>query len=268
MNLINKLRLKLFFTILLGLLTFTQVSARCRGAGLSVFPKNGVIKPNSLFIISGYATSQNVITSLNKDLPIYLEGDGHMVKLKIVVLEKGRFSTTQAILQPSEDLIDGQTYSLRIDGLDEYQKRILYEYYLKTYGVEKISWTVEGTADTLAPLDLAAPKFIDKSASYFGCGSAAYANFKITAQDQSSLLVETELVEIASGKSHAFHLHLGADGIVSVGHGMCGGVFDFTVTGVYKVRFRLMDICGNKNDSWSAWTEFKSPFEEVGERPY
>ncbi len=270
MNVISTLRMKLFLTLLLGLLVFGQASARCGDPGLSVFPKNGVIKPNSWILISSGGSGRDVVNSLNQDFPVYLlQGNGDTLALKVIQIETGQHdSPIQAMLKPVENLIVGQSYSLQIDGLDKYQEKILFKSYTSIDKAAKISWTVRGEPDSLKPLSLAEPTFIDKSAFYWSCGSSAWANFKISAQDQSSLLVETELLEVATGKSHTFHLGLGADGIVGVGHSMCGGVFDFTVTGLYKVRFRLMDICGNKNASWSGWTEFKSPFEEVGERPH
>lgn len=261
-------QLKLLFTLFSGILITSHASARCRGEGMAVFPYKGSIKPNSLFIISGRANSQEVITSLNQDYPVYLKTEGHTVKLKVILLQKSRHSTTQAILQAEESLVSGKTYSLQINGLDEYQEKILYEYYTRTNKEAKISWTVKGVPDTLKPLSLAEPTFIDKSASYLSCGSSAYANFKITAQDPSSLWVETEMVEIATGKTQVYYIPLGDDEIASVGHSMCEGEFGFSATGMYQVRFKPMDICGNKSNNWSAWQEFSSPFEEIGERPY
>ncbi len=43
---------------------------------------------------------------------------------------------------------------------------------------------------------------------------------------------------------------------------MCSGAFNYKEKGKYKVRFSLMDICGNENNTWTTWVEFDSPFEE------
>ncbi|MEM1357206.1 MAG: hypothetical protein AAGF89_03365, partial [Bacteroidota bacterium] len=76
------------------------------------------------------------------------------------------------------------------------------------------------------------------------------------------LLVKTELASLESGKANIYFLKLDQSGKVNVGHGMCSGAFTYKRSGKYKVRFSLMDICGNESEKWTEWVVFNTPFEQ------
>lgn len=253
--------MKIILTILVGILLTGQTFAKCASSGIWAFPQNGVIKQNSWIMIEGYATSQKIINSLNQDYPIYLESKGHKVKLNVTSIFKGQFQLTQAILTPDEKLISSRTYTLKIDNLDKHEKTLLTKWNSDTNEKEPITWEVEGATDTEAPVLSNQSGLVNKRTVHYGCGPAIYADFKIQTRDESDVLVKTELVDLESGESTTYFLSINDSDTLSVGHGMCSGAFDYKENRKYKVRFSLMDICGNENNKWTDWIEFESPFE-------
>ena len=249
-------------TLLIILITFTSlpIFADCDGDGLWALPRSGSIKQNSKFVLTGYFRSQRIVTSLNKKYPIYLESDQHKVKLIVKNTYKGMFELTQAILYPEEKLIAGKTYVLKIDNLDQFENSLLFRRNAKIDQKEPIAWTIEEGTDNQNPLFLSPPELVDKRTIHYGCGPEVYADFKIKVTDESELLFQTEFVDIKSGNSTIYVLNLDDTETLSVGHGMCAGAFEYKENGQYKVRFLLMDICGNNNNEWTSWIKFDSPY--------
>ncbi|WP_421754091.1 hypothetical protein [Croceimicrobium sp.] len=253
--------MKIVLIILLSFITTGQLFAECAIDGLWALPQKGTIKQNSLIVLTGYFRSQKIVTSLNENYPIYLESEGHRVKLNVKKRYKGLFELTQAILEPEEELIAGRTYQLKIDKLDEFETSRLRRWNSELGKYEPITWKVDGGIDTESPELLNVPELVDKRTIHYGCGPAIYADFKIQTKDESELLVKTELVDLKSGESTTYFLNFEGTDTLSVGRGMCSGAFSYKENRKYKVRFSLMDICGNENEKWTAWIQFDSPYE-------
>lgn len=64
-----------------------------------------------MIVLTGYARSQNIVISLNEEYLIYLESEGHRVKLNVRSTYKGLFELTQAIIEPDDQLIAGKNLS-------------------------------------------------------------------------------------------------------------------------------------------------------------
>lgn len=239
-----------------------HVKADCAGSGLWTYPRSGSIKQNSLVVLEGYARSQRIIRSLNEKYPVYLESVGHCVPLTLKGTFRGMFNVTQAILEPDEILMLGKTYQLKIDNLDDRERSLLMKRSNRLGDRAPIAWKVEGETDFKAPNLLGLPEIVDKRVELYGCGPAVYAEFKLRVEDESAFLIKTELISLESGKSNTYYLLLNQSDNVNVGHGMCSGAFRYKKSGKYKVRFSLMDICGNENDKWTEWVKFSTPFEE------
>lgn len=253
--------MRILLTIALTLGTLGHVFADCAGSGLWAYPQTETIKQNSMIVLTGYYSSQKIVTSLNDKYPIYLESEGHKVKLNVVNTYEGMFALTQAILQPEEKLIAGKTYQLKIDKLSEMETGLVSIWNSDRGKAEPIAWKVEDSIDTEVPELLSQPELVDKRITHFGCGPAIYADFKIQTKDESALLIKTELVDVNTGTSTIYYLNFDDVEILNVGHGMCSGAFDYKADGKYKIRFSLMDICGNENKEWTAWIAFDSPNE-------
>ena len=235
--------------------------ADCTSNGMQAFPRTENIKQYSWIVLQGYAGSQTTIKSLGNNGKVYLQAEGHLVKLKVKEIHEGMFFLTQAILVPEEKLIAGKTYHLKLE--HHLENNTLWEIKWDEQKSTRVSasWTVEEGVDITPPALLAKPTYKNTQVEQYGCGPAVYANFKIPTDQTGGLLVLTELVEIETGESHSYYLSLQEDRTLSVGHGMCSGAFNFKNKGQYKVRFKLFDYSGNTTLHWTDWSNFKSPFE-------
>lgn len=236
----------------------------CTWSGIQVYPTANSIPSNSWIIIEGYASSQAIIDSLNKGYTVYLESDGSKIPLEIKEFHKSTYNLTQAVLVPTKRLTIGKTYALKIDNLTERDQDALTKWNPNTKQHEPISWTITNETDKLSPELLATPVLIDKEYIHFGCGPAINTIFKITAKDDSSILVKTQLVHMKTGEKTTYILTLDESGKLSVGHGMCSGEFSYRNKGKYKIRFCLFDSNGNSYNIWSNWIEFDSPKPDLG----
>ena len=81
----------------LGILINIIVFSKCSNIGISVFPNKTEINKNSIFLIEGFASSQKIINSLNKEYRIYLQNGNQKITLNIVKTNVGDFQLTQAI---------------------------------------------------------------------------------------------------------------------------------------------------------------------------
>lgn len=253
--------MKLTLTALLIIAMTADLVAECSVSGLHTFPSGGSsIKQNSMIVLEGYATTRKVIRSLNKEYPVYLESDGHKVTLEVRETLEGMFRLTQAILIPTEPLVENRTYTLRIDSLDEDQRFVVSRWDSESHARVPITWTVVGGIDTTEPSILGDPVLSASWIEFMGCGPEVYASFSVPAEDESELLFKTELVDLKTEESHTYYLSLDHHDLVRAGHGMCSGAFSYEPHKTYKIRFSVLDICGNETEIWSDWVEFDSPY--------
>jgi hypothetical protein len=262
------IRLTLIFTLTMLVTASVPVMRFCGDFGFTVLPLRKVIKKNSLIILTAYGESQRIIDFLNQKYPVYLESkDHHRVNLNLKSVYEGMYNETQAILEPAEELVAGKTYYFKIDSLRlNAEKRFLYR---RTSGfeMEPIAWTIEPSTDTELPVLLNPPKWIGKYVENNFCSAfPTYALFKISVRDVSEVLVKTEFVELETGRSAIFCLPFDQKDTLWVGAGSCAGPFTYRrKKGKYKVRFSLMDICGNTNNQWTEWIEYDNPYYQYYE---
>lgn len=81
--------------------------ADCAGNGLWVFPKSKNILQNTRFVLNAYASSQFIISELNKQHPVYLKSSNQIIKLNVLEICEGQFYLTQAVLVPESNLTAG-----------------------------------------------------------------------------------------------------------------------------------------------------------------
>lgn len=251
--------MKTIITFIIGVLLCSNLHAKCGSSGLYAFPKGGTISQNTCIVLEGYFRSESIIDSLNHSYPIYLLSDKHKVKLNVKTINKGDFGLTQAILVPDEKLTIGETYVLTIDNLDEDSKELLYKWNTKDRAKEPIAWEVIKGNDLSKPKLRSAPKLIDSKTTHYGCGPSVFVEFKLSIDDESEVLIKTELIDISSGKSTIYILPMSESNKLNVGHGMCSGAFKYEREKSYKIRFSPIDISGNDSDTWTDWIAFESP---------
>lgn len=192
--------------------------------GFNIYPKTNSITSNPIFIIEGYSASQEVIANLNIRHKIYLWSFKEIVPLTV---EKS-LSSGQVILKPIQLLKLGETYELRIDNLDEYNKGAW----------DTVRYQVNQSADTIPPEWYATPIYHNKIYEEFYCGgggSSVY--FCGKAIDTSPIFI---YVKITEGKKTiaTYYLPFSNSGLIDIG--------SYTQNEIYEVSFSLMDASGNK----------------------
>ena len=235
----------LFFILLL----VTQSSfADCSSQSLWAFPKGDKIYQNSWIVLEGYGRLEAIIPELNKEYPVFLESATHKVPLTIKETHKGQMSIKQAILQHNEKLIVGEKYFLKIENLPKPNRgNELERYNYEDSKSEPIAWTVLEGSDTEMPKLIKKPTLVDKQYIQYGCGPEEFAVFEFEVEDESELLIETELVDLTTDEKTSYFLttFYRESNKVSVGHGMCSGAFKYLSDGNYQVRFKFYDASGN-----------------------
>ena len=235
--------MKKIFPILILLLTTIDGFSKCASKGLYFWPTKPTVSKNSIFVIDGYATSQNIINGLGTTYKVFLKSDNQKIKLNVQELLVGQFSLTQAILKPEKTLSIGQEYELIIENLGDLEDQVS-KYNSTTRDYEKIKWTVTSNLDTLSPIWIDKPVFKNDSYVESGCGPIVFANFSFAASDQSEYLVKTTLKSKSTGIETTYYLNTN-DKVICVGHGMCKGAFNFYDGDKFQVEFSLFDSSGN-----------------------
>jgi hypothetical protein len=229
-------------TIIIGLFCTTSSYADCAGTGLSVFPSGLTIKQNSIFVLDGYAESQNVILGLNKKHNIYLKSGNKRIKLLVIEICVGEFYLTQAVLKPETELEAGLEYTMYIDNLPQYES--FNKYNRTTHKYEPVTYKVVSEKDLEKPQLLTKPKELKKTLVQYGCGPSIHVIFSNPAKDNSDLIIKTTVKNLKTGKETTYYIEPNGDKI-KVGHSMCSGAFDYDASINYEVEFSFMDASGN-----------------------
>ena len=245
--------------ILIGFFWIVPAYADCSGEGLYVFPSGQTIKQNSIFVLEGYARSQNIILELNNKYPIYLKSGDKRVNLFVKEIRVGQFQLTQAILILERQLDAGFEYELFIDSLPKTES--LTRYNDKTMEYESIKFTVVSGIDSDKPVLTSTPKEIDKSYALFGCGPAMSVNFDFPVKDSSEVLIKTTVKNINSGFETTYYIK-SRNTQISVGHRMCSGAFTYDESNNYEIEFSFMDASGNTTTWIGERIKFTKPTDE------
>lgn len=238
----------LLFLLLINCLT---VKAMCTASGIKVWPEQQYISTNSIFVIQGYAQSQELIRALNKKNKIYLKCNSEIIILKVLKIVEGQYSLTQAILKPEKKLVFGKTYELKIDNLGMFDKDDL----------QITKWTVNSENDTQKPEWNCKPSYLGLSYTSYGCGPAKSVDFCGKYKDNSPTLVYARVLD-KNKKTTSDYFLTSESQLISLGHGMCSGAFSFDENTNYEVQFGLMDASGNENLELTEPITFSSPTEK------
>lgn len=240
------------------ILSFNSVFARCSMSGMQFFPLQNEISLNSMFIVQGYAFSQETILSF-KNTKVYLESkDGDLIELHLQEILVGQKLLTQAIFKPCQALDKNTTYFLKYEIKTEDDTIGLKKYRRAKRNRAAVYWnTTDKThAENINPnlkID-----FLETSVFPFGCGPSTNAIFEISNTIEKEVWYKTELVETETNKKTIFYLSE-SDAVVEVGHNMCAGAFTYANTSTYKVRFTPMNTDG-KSLTTTDWITFDSPY--------
>lgn len=237
--------------VLLWTLTINYTAfGMCMWSGINVWPKQQSISPNSIFIIEGYAGSQELIKNINIKNRIYLKAGKQIVGLKVVRVNIGQYHLAQAILKPLKRLTFGETYELHIDSLTDIDK--------DAYKITK--WKVASQIDQKRPTWSHEPKFKKNTYVSYGCGPEKLVNFCGEFQDTSPTLVYTRVLNKRNNSIADYYI-MAEKNSIALGHGMCAGEFSFDERTAYEVQFGLMDASGNTTKELTDPISFKGPTE-------
>jgi hypothetical protein len=241
-----KISLIAFFVLL-----SSHLSAKCASGGLDFFPTGKEIKLNSIFMVEGY-NSESIINGINKEYPIYLKSDNHIVKLKILERRLGAYGLSQVLLQPTELLMANKEYEIIIDNypVNEPLRRKKSEVFRK--------WKVINKKDIKKPMFEDFPKEVRKVSEMYGCRPEVFVKFRFNVSDESECLIKTVVRDIKTNGQRTYYLPI-SKGEVEVGHNMCAGAFKYEYDEDYEVTFSIIDASGNENSKDAKTIAFKSP---------
>ena len=222
----------LFFLLINSPLLF----ADCAWSNIEIFPKQHVISTKAMFIIEGYAYSQESINSLqNRKVYLVSEHDEE-VELLLQKIYKGQMRLTQAIFYPSRELKPHTLYCIRIEDLSEEERHEIQWYNRVMNDRDEITWRT-GQSKFVSGYNLGIQLNYEATEVYhFGCGPAAYASFDVQGIADADLWFKTEVLDMQSKKKTTYYIR-SSKGKLYVGHGMCSGAFTFSADGAYRVRF-------------------------------
>ncbi|MFT5820640.1 MAG: hypothetical protein ACI8ZM_001885 [Crocinitomix sp.] len=239
--------MKTLFSLLLICFASIQSFADCAGSGIYIWPATTTnISEMPLITVEGYYRDQEVVRKIGKEYNLYLKSANHVVRLIPMEILEGEMDLTQVVLKPVRALKANIEYELIATSIPKSSTAIPEVLDLR---IPNSKWTVKAIKDNTLPLFTSAPKWIGSIITYYGCGPAKYINFEFETNETNNYLVRTTLTNTTDDSE--FTYYLSADGIISVGHGMCSGAFN-PIAGVkYKIEFSLLDGSWNKGKTVS-----------------
>lgn len=253
--------MKKLISFIMCLFVSVSVYAICRSNMLSIFPSGQTIKQNSVFILDGYANSQDIILNLNTKHNIYLLSGNKKIKLIVSEIYVGQYRLTQAMLKPETELEAGLEYTMHIDSLPVRERFNRYNNVTKEY--EPVTYKVIAGRDNEKPQLSQKPSVVNKTFVYFACGPSIHVVFSNPATDSSEIIVKTTVKNLKSGKETTYFIEPNGDKI-EVGRGMCSGAFNFDDSNDYEVEFSFMDGCGNLKKWKGKRIKFSKPTKRTG----
>ncbi len=241
--------------------------ADCGGGGLSAFPKQKNIPKSSLFVLDGYAHSQTTIQKLGTEYPVYLQSGTEKILLKVLETQVGKLEVSQALLKPEKPLTPGKEYQLIVENVTDESTVMRNNPDGSAVGMNSkdIQKTVVATYYVMDESDIESPEWIkipaekDKELHHFGCGPSIHVNFKLEVSESAAYLIKTTLKSVETGKETTFYI-VEKEGVLSIGHGMCAGAFNFNDGTNYQAKFQIMDSSGNVSEE-TEWVTFTKPLD-------
>jgi hypothetical protein len=233
----------------------------CSDSGLNIYPKEKEISLNEMIIIEGYASSQKIINSLSKR-KVFLTSKNDKVQLTYKASNVGEMNITQAFFIPLKSLKPNSIYFIEFENQTTEETSLLKVWNKVKKNSEKISFktrlkkTIQGKYKNIEY------KFENTNYIMYGCGPAIYANFKVQNTLKKKNIYKIELFNITSNNKKTYYLPSNIKGVVSIGHGMCSGAFNFNSISKYKIRFTPVNSSGELQKK-SNWIHFKNPYKNI-----
>ncbi|MFK7907131.1 MAG: hypothetical protein AB8B69_18490 [Chitinophagales bacterium] len=227
---------------------------------ITIFPNTSSVSTNSIISLEGWGKMESILDGLGTFYPIYLKCGNFKVELELIENCVSQGGKTKLIFQPTSQLVAGGRHELIVENLKSEDKKYFEREIEPSHTVPIFHWTAIKKMDRTPPQWLKKPKLKDTFWAPYGCGHAAYALFDYAIKDTSQVLIKTEVIDLKTNEPSVYYLGRDKNATqLKVGHEMCSGAFRFKKNRNYKVRFELMDACGNVTGGWTDWVEFESP---------
>ena len=247
--------MKKFLIVLLFFLNLKVAFGKCASGGLQFYPEQKEISMNSMFIIQGYAKSQESIIEFYKKKVYLISENGEQIELKLQKMFKGQKDLTQAIFKPEKELKANTKYFFKNpnDSIEFYT-----QWNSEKKEMEKVHWITNNSKECEPINTNLNIEFIKTEVIQYGCGPSVNAIFNVKNSSGGEIWYKTEVTNLSNNRTNTYYIK-DFDGKLNVGHGMCAGAFAFDRNSKYKVRFTPMNIDG-KAINTTDWIEFENPF--------
>jgi len=253
----NKIIALLFILISLQLQASTE-DYECAMSGMTYYPVQKEISLDPRILFQSYAFDEKTIQGF-KDLPPYLETKtGEKIMLKLLNINEGQMSISQAMFTPITTLNPNTDYYLNFQRANQNKKENPTRYNYEKEESVRIVWSTTNVKDFVSHNNKLEINFEKTKVEWYGCGPSANAIFSVKNTIDREVWYRTELVDLETGETSTYILHT-RENKLYVGHGMCGGAFTYAKTGIYKVRITPMNIDGELLRT-TDWFKYESPF--------
>jgi hypothetical protein len=242
-------------------------SAKCGIGGDSVYPRASRLPLNGRIVLtrSGLANAESGPPNLE---PLELRSSADRVPLRVVETNVG-VGQVQFVLSPVRPLLAATQYTLARkdqkddDGREAGARR----------STETFVWTTASAPDKSAPRWRSRPKVGEASYVRYGCGPATRVKVNVAVHDvltdrgaDAAVQVRAELYS-HDGGSPLRYLIAPINGVIEIGHGMCGGAFPLQPNERYSVVLTAVDAAGNETPAPGGPLDIVGPAPAAGKRP-
>ncbi len=251
----------LLFCVLLSISLYAQnQSAVIPKNNFKAYPAKKTILQNSCILLEGTGVDIETIKSFDQSRYLFLQSEGgHKVKMMVIERHMGMLNVIQILLRPLGLMSVGGKYTLMMHEGDENKAKEVTWWDADVKKYNYFSWTIKEGSDKVIPRWIGNSHLVSTDVIWKGSGASSMASFKLHVEDQSGLWVYAELIDVTRNKRATYILTTFEGGILQAGHANNSGAFTFEINHDYKIRFRLIDYCGNTDADWTEWVFFKSP---------
>jgi hypothetical protein len=233
------------------------VSAKCAGGADTVHPRLSRLPLNGRIVLtrSGLLNVERGSTELEA---LELRSEADRVPLRVVETNLG-VRQVQFVLSPVRPLLGATRYTLRRKGDDGGEAS-------GRRSTETFVWTTASAPDKSPPRWRRRPTIGAASYVRYGCGPATHVKVNVAVDDaEAGVQIRTELYS-HDGGSPLRYLIEPVDGVIEIGHGMCGGAFPLDPNERYSVMLTAVDAAGNETPAPGGPLEIVGPAPAVAKR--
>lgn len=233
--------------LLLALSLLTPAHADCMAGSLSVWPPaNAAIPAGGQVVLHAYGSERPRLGALHRGDVVLVQGD-RQIPLTPVGGHHGSFMDDQALFVPAEPPGPG-SWALHVEGAPLTQ-------WTRAAGQHTVAWTFERT-EPATPHWTASPEVVDRSREHFGCGPGV--DVAVLVPTEGATWIETTLSPVGRDDAVTARVPIEA-GRISIGHGMCSGLFELEQGTVYEATLVAIGPDGQRVHAENGPLRFEAP---------